>query len=320
MIKRNVSLKPHSHYKIGGSAAYFAEPKTAGEVDRVLTDWRRVSKNFSADKRRIFILGGGTNILFSNSGLAGLVIKPGMDFIRRTKNGIRAGAGISVSDLLVFTAKHSLSGLEWAGGLPGTLGGAIRGNAGAFGGEIKNSIVKVRSIDYTKPNPKIISRNFKECGFGYRDSIFKQLGSEIIVEAELKLKKGDRKIIKKLIDEKIAYRQNRQPLEYPNIGSIFKNIPLQSMMKANKFTEKDARSRFLVKDDPFPVIPTARLISECGLKGRKSGGAMISEKHANFIVNVNHATSGDVKNLIRLIKKKIYRKYNVKPEEEIMYL
>ena len=317
MFRKNVLLSRHSSYKIGGPAAYFAEPKTAGETIRVLSKWHEISKNFSTERRQIFILGGGTNILFSDDGFPGLILKPNIIHLRKAGNQIVAGASISMARLLAFAIKHRLGSLEWSGGLPGTLGGAIRGNAGCFGGEMKDMVYNVTSLNYEDGKPKIITRNNAQCKFSYRDSIFKH-NSEIIFEVTLRFKRGDIKKLAKTSEEKKAYRKERHPLEHPNIGSIFKNVTLKTLMKAMRMTEDKARVRFLVKDDPFPVVPTAQLISECGLKGHQTGGAMIFHKHANFIVNVKNATSRDVKKLIVLIKKAVYKKFRVKLEEEVI--
>lgn len=319
MFKRNVLLREHSNYKIGGPAAYFAVPGTVGEIMRALDKWRKISKYFPSKKRQIFILGGGTNILFSDVGFAGLILKPNIAHLKKTGNRVIAGAGATMDRLLAFSVKNNLGGLEWSGGLPGTLGGAVRGNAGCFGGEMKDIVLSVTSVDYESGKPKIITRNNADCLFGYRDSIFKHK-NEIILEITIGLKRGGKKRLNQISEEKKAYRRERHPLEYPNIGSIFKNVPLKTIMKTMRITEDMARARFLVKDDPFPVVPTARLISMCGLKGRRSGGAMISPKHANFIVNVNNAASRDVKILIALVKKEVYRKFCIELEEEILVL
>jgi len=319
MFRKNVLLSRHSSYKIGGPAAYFAEPKTAGETIRVLSKWHEISKNFSTERRQIFILGGGTNILFSDDGFPGLILKPNIIHLRKAGNQIVAGASISMARLLAFAIKHRLGSLEWSGGLPGTLGGAIRGNAGCFGVSRNNFRFNVTSLNYEDGKPKIITRNNAQCKFSYRDSIFKY-NDEIIFEVTLGLKKGDKKELAKASEEKKTYRKERHPLEYPNIGSIFKNVSLKTIIKAGRMTETEARARFLIKEDPFPVVPTARLISECGLKGTKSGGAMVSEKHANFIVNVSNASSSDVKKLIQKIKNAVYRKFRVKLEEEVLVL
>ena len=174
------------------------------------------------------------------------------------------------------------------------------------------------SFNISGPQPKIIKRKKSECNFGYRSSVFKKDGGEkkeIIIEATLVLKKGDKKFIREVIEKNINYRQERQPLDYPNIGSIFKNIDCKkiSAETLNKF-------KSVVKTDPLPRVPPPDLISETGLKGVSFGGAMISPKHPNFIVNILAATSDDVKNLILLVKKEVYKKFNVNLEEEIEIL
>jgi UDP-N-acetylmuramate dehydrogenase len=211
--------------------------------------------------------------------------------------------------------------LEWAGGLPGTLGGAIRGNAGAFGGEIKDVVCEVLSLDIDSFNSKKIKRKKEDCGFSYRNSVFKENSSlginpkEIIIEAVLDLKKGDKKKIRDVVAKNIAYREERQPLEHPNIGSVFKNVSCQKIKKSSL-----EKFRAVVKTDPFPVVPAAHLISEAGLKGISFGGAMISPKHPNFIGNALGASSGDVKKLIELVKSEIKNKFEINLEEEIARL
>lgn len=328
MFQSSIELKKFSNYKIGGQARHFYVAKN---VD----DLKLASQKAKKEKLPIFILGGGTNLLISDKGFKGLVIKPEIHLLKLDGIKVKVGAGVQVSELLNYSITKSLSGLEWAGGLPGTVGGAIRGNAGAFGGEIKDSITEVVSLDISGKTPKIIKRNNKDCKFGYRNSIFKMkdgnpsassgrvpsadsTGSgwgEIILEATLALKKGDKKAIKKAIEEKIKYRHERQPLEYPNIGSIFKNVDLRLVPK-----KLHADLAHVVKTDPFPVVPTAYLISECGLKGVSWGGAMISPKHPNFIVNVLDAKAGDVKLLIKLVKAAVKEKYGIKLEEEVIYV
>ncbi len=314
MFQQGIKLSSHSNYKIGGSAGYFFEATNVNDILEALNHWGKVkSRDRVSD---IFILGGGTNILINDSGFDGLVIKPSIKNLSREGENIRAGAGVLMSDLLEFAASEGLMGLEWAGGLPGTLGGAVRGNAGAFGGEIKDGIVEVVSLDINSLEPKIIKRNKSECAFSYRDSIFKRKnGQEIILEAVMALKPGDKNLIREKINEKIHFRATRHPMDYPNIGSIFKNVDYR---RFKKLWQRDLKH--IVKTDPFPVVPTAYLLSECGLKGVSLGGAMISPKHPNFIVNVLTATSEDVKKLIRLAKAEVENKFGIQLEEEIIYL
>ena len=326
----NVVLAKFSNYKIGGAARYFFEPKNEREVAAAVAEAKM-------RELPIFILGGGTNLLLSDSGFDGLVLKPAIADITTKKNGqkifIEVGAGVPMATLLDYSISKSLSGLEWAGGLPGTLGGAIRGNAGCFGGEIKDAVVSVRSFDMKKM--QVIERKTKACRFDYRDSIFKKSGSrgaahEIILSATLAMAKGDKKEIAQAIREKIDHRAKNHPLEYPNIGSIFKNVPLTNIYTAKSLHEKRKYetalathalefrgSQFSVKTDPFPVISAAKLISETGLRGVSFGGAMISAKHPNFIVNVLGAAAEDVKNLMMLAKLQVKKKFGIQLEEEV---
>ncbi len=308
MFQSNISLKEYSNYKIGGPARQFFVPKTLEELTAGVEKAKQ-------EKLPIFVLGGGTNLLISDKGFPGLVVKPEIMTLEGKDGVIRVGAGVSVADLLAFTIANGLSGLEWAGGLPGTVGGAIRGNAGAFGGEIQDVITEVVSLDIAGA-PKIINRGHKESKFGYRSSIFKEKnGEEIILEATLQLQNGEKKAIQEAIESKIQYRQERHPMEYPNIGSIFKNVDWKDV-------PKEFQERFVgkMKKDPFPVLPTAVLLSETGLKGVASGGAMFSPKHPNFIVNTQGATAEDVKKLIELAKETVKDKFGVILEEEVQYV
>ena len=314
MFQSKVDLKKFSNYKIGGGADYFFSAKNTEELIGVVA----VAKK---NNLPIFILGGGTNLLINDSGFRGLVLKPDIQKLKiekldKTNVFVRVGAGVLVSELLNFLISQSLSGMEWAGGLPGTVGGAIRGNAGAFSGETKDTVTEVISLGIAEKKSKVISRNNKACKFGYRNSIFKlQNGNEIILEAIFVLKKGEQKIIQKATEEKINYRRLRHPMEYPNIGSIFKNVDFKFFSKKQ---QKDLAA--IVKKDPFPVVPTAYLIAESGLKGVSYGGAMISPKHPNFIVNALGANAQDVKTLINLVKASVKRKFGVRLEEEIIYV
>lgn len=315
MIRRNVPLKDYSNYKIGGPASYFLEISSKEDLIKGLIEWKEISAGFSQEKKRIFILGGGTNILISDNGFDGLVIHNNIGGIENSADGLVVGSGVLVSDILNYCIDNSLSGLEWAGGLPGTIGGAVRGNAGAFGGETKDSVKKVDSLNLN--NLEELTRNNQSCLFGYRLSIFKKTEgeNEIILKVILSFKKGDRELIKKSIQEKIDYRAEKHPMEYPNIGSTFKNIPLQNIPE-NLINELSQ----YVKNDPFPVIPVAKLLYLCNLKGKRNGNAMISDKHPNFIVNLGNAKNEDVKKLIAFAKNEVLQKFNIELEEEIMYL
>ncbi len=302
-IQQNVPLKNYSNYKIGGFASFFAEisnPKDLKEID------------FSKFKR-FFILGGGTNILIPDEGFDGLVVYNNIKTIELKGDELHLGAGELIEDILNFCIENSLSGLEWAGGLPGTVGGAVRGNAGAFKGEIKDNVYEVESFNIQ--TKKFSKRKNEECEFGYRSSFFKINPNEIITSVVLKLTKGDREEIQKYTQEKIDYRNERHPMDYPNIGSTFKNIPLTNL------SEKLVREfQLFVKNDPFPVVPTTKLLALANLKGKRIGDAQISDKHPNFIVNLGDVKASDVQLLIKLAKKTIKDKWGIDLEEEIQIL
>ena len=302
-IKKNVPLAKFSSYKIGGPASNFLEISNIDQLQGLNPE------AFA----KFFVLGGGTNILISDEGFDGLVIKMGIGGLEQKKDELYAGAGVLISEILDFSSENSLSGLEWAGGLPGTIGGAARGNAGAFGGEIKDCVFEIESFDVK--TSKTNRRKNKECEFGYRSSFFKKNPNEIITTVVLKLVSGDKEKIRKLTQEKIDYRNARHPMEYPNIGSTFKNIPLSSLPRKLK-------EEFwpYIKNDPFPIVPTAKLLALADLKGTRVGDAMISDKHPNFIVNVGNAKSSDVLELIKIAKRTIKNKWGIELEEEIMYL
>lgn len=306
-LQKNVPLSKFGSYKIGGPASSLLEIKS---IEDLKTDFSRFKK--------IFILGGGTNVLISDEGFDGLVLLNRIPGIEQDHELLKIGAGVMIDELLTFCIKNSLSGLEWAGGLPGTIGGAVRGNAGAFGGEIKDNFYEVES--YNIRTRKLIRRNNKQCLFAYRSSIFKHSNdmyhhSEIITKVVLKLTKGESSEIEKLIKEKIDYRNLKHPMEYPNIGSTFKNIPLEKITEEQKQEFKD-----FIKNDPFPLVPTTKLLALSGLKGKREGDAQISEKHPNFIVNLGKAKSEDVLRLIELSKKTVKGKWKIDLEEEITYL
>jgi UDP-N-acetylmuramate dehydrogenase len=307
-FQEKVLLKNYSNYKIGGPAKFFVEITSMDELKEAL--------NFASNRNlKIYILGRATKVLISDEGFDGLIIYNKMEGIEKEGDSLRIGSGVLMKELLNYCIENSLSGLEWAGGLPGTIGGAVRGNAGSFGNETKDSVFQVESLDLKTLNNKI--RNSSECKFDYRNSIFKSgaATNEFIAYVILKLKPGDKEEIKKSIQQKIDYRHDRQPIDFPSIGSTFKNIPLDSLTPE---LQKEFSS--MVKNDPMPVVLVTKILSLCGLKGKRVGDAIISEKHPNFIVNIGNATAGDVKELIKIAKETVKVKYDINLVEEIVYL
>ena len=314
MLKQNVSLKDYSNYKIGGNASYFFEVFSKEDLIKGLKNWYEISLDFPVNKKEIFVLGNGTNVLFSDDGFYGLVIKNSINGINIQDNIITVGAGEELSSLLDYCVKNSLSGLEWAGGLPGTVGGAVRGNAGAFRGEIKDNLYEVISLNLK--TFKTVKRNNKDCELSYRNSVFKnKAADEIIISVSFKLIKGEKQEIKNKTQEKIEYRRAKHPLEYPNIGSIFKNVPIEKFLD----TQMKDLSQY-IKNDPFPLVPTAKLIFLTGLKGERVGDVMVSTKHTNFIVNMGDGKATEVKRLIGFIKDRVREEFSIELEEEIMYI
>ena len=320
-FKENISLAKFSHVAIGGPARYFFVARSEAEVKRAVREAQR-------RKLKIFVLGGGTNVLIGDGGFDGLVLKVELDGVTGNGTRLTAGAGVMMADLLKRATIRSLAGLEWAGGLPGTVGGAIRGNSGCFGGEMKDIVVSVRSMDIA--TMRIVTRTRAQCGFAYRDSVFKKKdGKEIVLSATFALAKGNKKEIAKVIRERIRYRTDHHPLEHPNIGSIFKNVPLHAVHKKGSASYARAMAgrslsyrgaSFGVKTDPFPVLSAGRMIAEAGLRGVSCGGAMFSPKHPNFIVNALGAEAKDVASLVMLAKAEVRRRFGVRLEEEVQML
>ena len=301
-IKTGVKLSDFSNYKTGGPADYFTVVKSADDIKQALL--------FAKEKNlKFFILAGGTKVLFPDGGFRGLVIKIGIDDFKIDSVKIIAGAGVLVSDLVKASIDNELTGLDWAGGLPGTIGGAVRGNAGCFGGEMKDIVSEVSGVDMEGGIKKFSNA---ECNFGYRDSRFKK-EKFIITEIVLDLKKElPKEKLEELVQDHINYRNERQPLEYPSCGSVFKNVPVGKVS-----VEVSEKFKDVTKTDPFPVIPTAALIHEAGLKGYTIGGAKVSEKHPNFIINIGNATSADILAVLNFVKSKIKQEYDVNLEVEV---
>ncbi|MEK7509941.1 MAG: UDP-N-acetylmuramate dehydrogenase [Patescibacteria group bacterium] len=303
-IQFGVSLKEYTTFRIGGPARYFFVARSKEEIIGAIHGARELEIPF-------FVLGGGSNLLICDEGFDGLVIHIQNSKFEIRDSMLHAEAGVSIATLVEETARKGLVGFEWAGGLPGTVGGAIRGNAGAFGSETKDNVLDVEALD-GKGELKVFSK--EECQFSYRSSRLKEEGW-IVLSAHFRLEKGDREKIQSIAQDHILYRKSRHPLEYPNAGSIFKNYEYEKFPAAlRKFIEH------VVKNDPFPVVPAAYLISEAGLKGLREGNAQVSEKHPNYMVNLGNASSRDVLFLIRKVKEIIQKKFFIGLESEIEYV
>ena len=333
-IKKNVLLKDYTTFGIGGPAKYFLETEKKEDIVRVISAAKKFNLPF-------FILGGGSNLLVSDKGFKELVIKIKNKELKVKNNKIFVEAGVVLNQLVNTALKNNLSGLEWAAGIPGTVGGAICGNAGAFNKSTGDLVKNVEVLEVANCKIKIL--NNKDCNFRYRDSIFKHKKNLIVLSATLQLKKINRKEIKERIKKYLNYRKETQPLNYPSAGSIFKNPKgfsgaavsfAAASFAAARQGEEDKSSSLSTErtrlseggkeriffDFAAASFAAARMIEECGLKGKRIGNVKISEKHANFIVNLGQGKAKDVKKLIELAKKRVKNKFGIDLEEEICYL
>lgn len=302
-ILKNIDLSAYNTFKIGGKAKFFVEVNNPEEIIQAVD----YAKN---NNLKIFVLGGGSNVLISDNGFSGLVIKIKNSNIKAEGVNIICDAGISLMDLVIFSKDNNLNGLEWAAGIPGTVGGAVRGNAGAFGGEIKDSIGEVIILDVDKIPLKVETFTREECKFDYRNSLIKENNNLILISVKLKLEKGNREESEEIIKDIIKKRAEKQP-QGPSIGSFFKNPVVTDAGLIEKF-EHDCEMK--VRADK---LPAGWFIDDLGLRGKKIGGVEVSKKHANFIINVGGARAEDVIILSSFLKQKVRDGYGVQLEEEI---
>ena len=305
-IKKNFDLTPFTTFRIGGQAEFFLAIKNKPELVKAVA-WAK------AKKLPLNILAGGSNILIVRKKINGLVLKISGEHYLVKKNYITCWAGTGLSKLAKISAQAGLGGLEWGFGIPGSLGGAVRGNAGAYGGDISRRVIQVSVYDISKD--KFIKLDNKACGFSYRHSLFKQNKNLIITEVRLKMKPGSPEEIKKIITNNLLHRLKRQP-KWPSAGCIFKNLEYKKIIKQNKELAEVLASKGLVKGGKVGV---GYLVDELKLKGKAVGGAKVSDQHANFIINTGQAQAKDIVRLINLIKRKITHKYKISLEEEIQY-
>lgn len=275
-VEKNVKLSRYTTYKVGGVAEAIVYPRNK----TCLVNLLKLIKQHNVKYK---ILGNGSNLLFSDKTYNGILIKLNafdkVEFLSRNK--VRVGAGYSLMKLSLQCARKGLAGLEFAAGIPGTIGGAIFMNAGAYKSDMGYI---VQSVKVLTPDLKIITLENKEMDFHYRSSFLQKNPGYICLEVVLKLAKGDKNAIDEVIRERRKRRIESQPLEYPSAGSVFRN--------------------------PEGMF-AGQMIEESGLKGKKIGGAMVSDKHANFIINYKNAKSSDIKELIELVHDTVLENYNV---------
>lgn len=278
-------MSKHTSFKIGGNADVYIKVNNLSKLSTIL-------KECQASDVDYMILGNGSNLLVSDDGIRGVVIRLDGDFRKITlldDTTIFCGAGATLAYLCKFALNCGLSGLEFAWGIPGTVGGAVFMNAGAYDGEMKDV---VHSVSHISPSGEIGRTEKENLNFGYRTSVYRS-NNMIITGVTLKLKKGNPDEIRAKMDDYMSRRSTKQPLEYPSAGSVFKR-PEGNFAGA--------------------------LIEQCGLKGKTCGGAQVSEKHAGFIINKSNATAKDVRDLIGEIQKTVSDKTGCSLECELIIL
>ncbi|WP_425807059.1 UDP-N-acetylmuramate dehydrogenase [Desulfitobacterium sp. Sab5] len=281
-IEQNVSLRTLSTWKIGGIAEWVIWPKDSDELE---TLWCWAHEN----QIPIRLIGRGSNLLFPDEGLKGItVVSTALNREIWKECSLKAEAGCSLARLAQEAGERGMNGLEFARGIPGTLGGAIVMNAGAHGGEIQNVL---RSVKVLTEDGGVRTFDKKEIAFGYRECSLQ--GKAWILEAKLQFEPGNKEEIKRQMAENLEKRRAAQPSELPNAGSVFRNPPGDS---------------------------AGRLIEQAGWKGKGIGGAQVSPKHANFIVNLGNATAQDVLALIEAIQNDVLAKFGVRLQTEVHYI
>ena len=274
----------HTTFRIGGPADLFVAPENTDEIKKLIAICKEEEVPY-------FILGNGSNLLVSDKGYRGVIIQLYRSFgqITLKENEIHAQAGALLSGIAAMAREASLTGFEFAGGIPGTLGGAVVMNAGAYGGEMKDVLKEVTVLT---PEGEVVTLQARELQMGYRTSIIKESGY-IVLEAVISLKKGDQDEIKSRMQELAGMRSSKQPLSYPSAGSTFKR--------------------------PEGYF-AGKLIMDSGLQGYQVGGAQVSEKHCGFVINTGNATAKDVTTLMADVQRIVMEKFGVKLEPEVKFL
>ncbi|RHQ92372.1 UDP-N-acetylmuramate dehydrogenase [Ruminococcus sp. AF21-42] len=283
-VRINEPMNRHTTFRIGGPADYFLLPSSSEEVKGILEICKEESLQY-------FILGNGSNLLVSDEGYRGVIIQLYRNYGGLTVEGteIRAGAGVLLSQIAATARNESLTGFEFAGGIPGTLGGAVVMNAGAYGGELKDVLKEAVVMDR---EGNIFTVPVEKLAMGYRTSLVKTAGY-LVLEVVISLKKGSQEEIRDTMKDLADRRISKQPLEYPSAGSTFKR--------------------------PEGYF-AGKLIMDAGLRGYQVGGAQVSEKHCGFVINKGNATAADVCRLMADVQAKVQEQFGVTLEPEVKFL
>ncbi|MBI4858231.1 MAG: UDP-N-acetylmuramate dehydrogenase [Acetobacterium woodii] len=282
-IKENEPMKNHTSFKVGGPADLFLMPQSKEELQKALAICKESQKN-------LYIMGNGSNLIVRDGGYSGIIINTkALSQVKTEGETLIAEPGISLKDLANIALEKRLTGLEFASGIPGSLGGAVTMNAGAYDGEMKGVI---KSIQVITEDGSLKTIPNSECAFGYRSSILQQ-HNWVLVSVELQLTKGDCQAIEEKMLDLNNQRQTKQPLEYPSAGSTFRR----------------------------PVgYYAGKLVQDAGFRGYSIGGAQVSEKHSGFVINKDGATASDILNLIHAIQAGVKEKFNVDLKTEVIVI
>lgn len=301
-IQENISLKEYTTFNIGGNARYFVEVKSPEDIIEALT--------FAKEKElKYFILAGGSNILFSDEGFNGLIIKIRIDDINIDGETVTCGSGVMLSDFLSTLAEHALSSAESLAGIPGTVGGAVRGNAGAFGLEIKDIVTQVHVLNFETGERETFDN--AQCKFGYRNSIFKKNEQYIIIDIVFQFVSGDKEQIQNAMQKIIGKRNTKQMQNIKSAGSFFVNPTVDENVQ--KMFERDTG-----KKSHDGRVPAGWLLDGCGIFQKRIGDIQAGVQHANYFINMGEGTAEQVIQLSAVAKTRVRDEFDVHLREEVV--
>ncbi len=299
-LRTREPLRHHTTFRIGGPADYFFEARTPGQLAAALGAAHQANLP-------CFLLGGGSNLLVSDEGYRGLVVRNACEAVTFDGSAVHVESGTDFLDLILRCRDRSLAGLAFAAGIPGSVGGALYGNAGCYGQDIGSFVIEC--TDVTPDGAKVETRPAAWYEFGYRDSRLKR-EPRALLSCLLQLAPGDREAIQREIDEKLEIRRVKHPRwrVEPTAGSYFKNLPPDWRMPGAKLSPGTHR------------VAAGQLLEECGCRGLRVGDAQVFPRHANIIVNAGHASARDVLTLAEIMKARAKARFGVALEEEVMFL
>lgn len=304
-LRENVPLAPLTTFHVGGEARYYTLASGALELAEVFE---------YAEKNRLpfYVLGGGSNVLFSDKGFPGIIIHIGGGGVSVSGDKLTASAGVPLFEVVLAARDASLRGIEKLAGIPGSFGGAVRGNAGAFGTEIGDVVTSVKTLD--RVSGMVAEYTREECQFRYRNSLFKEHPNLVVLSAEIRLVPDTEGGLDRIIEDTIALRESKHPQDAKCAGSFFMNPLVRDEHLLAEF-EKDTG-----KSSKDGKLPAGWLIDHVGLRGKKVGGAQVSPFHPNYLLNTGTATALDVITLASLIKTKVRDELRVRLQEEVQYV